>query len=230
MNFPLKEVLICAALMLYGIGASAQSSLHLDRSQERRGSSKLKTGTESMILLPQKDADSPALKFKDYKDDSFEALDSEMKERQLMDEDEAWKRACELDSCESYETFIARFPGGKHVAEASCRLIDVKVEETLRDAHEDLPNIKHTEPAEPTLTSTVIITNNTGLPLTVYCSGTDRRSVTIPEGGRITLTIGNGDYKIAASVPPKYIRPFAGKTTFVGGTYEIGFWVVRSSY
>ena len=77
------------------------------------------------------------------------------------------------------------------------------------------------------MTSEIVIDNNTDYALTVYYSGTSFKSILIPIGGKATFTVENGDYKIAASVPPAYIRPYAGKTEFVGGRYEIGFWVVQ---
>lgn len=220
------------SLMLVCFAAAAQTPYASSRYHEKGTGLKPKSITSGTI---EKMAGSavdvnPALPYgyKDYNDEKFDELDRQMKERQWQTEEGAWKRACELDTRLSYETYITRFPQGAHVAEANSRMIARKVDETLENAHEKLPNIKCLEPDENSPTTTLVIKNNTGYPLTVYCSGSDKKSVVIPVDGTREVTFTNGDYKIAASVPPAYIRPFAGQSSFYGGRYEIGFWVVTS--
>lgn len=164
--------------------------------------------------------------YKGYSDDQLEDLNKAMKEREWNSEESAWARACELDTRQAYEKYIGAYPNGIHTYEANRRLINSKITETLDNAHNALPNIKQTEYDDNSLTSTIVIENNTGYPLTVYYSGSDIKSIIIPVNGKSTFTVENGEYKLAATVPPAYIRPFAGKTEFCGGRYEMGFWVV----
>lgn len=215
-------------LFLFLAGASGLATAQSVRQLERPRKMTLepmKPGTETIIMSPRNDNPKSA-SYKDYSDKSFEELEREMQEREWGSEDTAWKRACEMNSYQSYERYLAIYPNGAHKAEATCLLIDAKVNETLRNAHDDLPNIKLVEADEESPTSTLLIRNNTGYSLTVYCSGSTTKSVVIPRDNFATIVLENGDYKIAASVPPSYIRPFAGKTSFAGGRYEMGFWVV----
>ena len=161
-----------------------------------------------------------------YTDEGLEELNERMKEREWGSEDTAWGRACELNSKESYEKYMAMYPQGAHIGEATCRLIDAKVAQMLRDAHEELPNIERTEADDDSPKSTLHIKNNTGYPLTVYLSGDNSKKVVILPDGTVDVTVDNGLYKLGASVPPSHIRPYAGQTTLRGGRYEIGFWVV----
>lgn len=227
-----KTISLLCCLMLVCLHAGAQDPFGANRYLERGTGLKTKpiTGTvvEKMTGSPVEANPSIPHGYRDYNDDKFDQLEKEMKERQWQSEDTAWIRACELDSRQSYETYISRFPQGAHVSDANCRLIDKKVDETLANAHDKLPNVKLVEPDDNSPTTTLSIKNNTGYPLTVLCSGSDKKSVIIPVDGTRDISFTNGDYKIAASVPPAYIRPFAGVSSFYGGRYEIGFWVVTS--
>lgn len=223
------------AIALVCFAAGAQTPSAASRYHEKGSGIKPKSitsGTIDKMIGGKVDAPDPSIPYgyKGYNDERLDELDKQMKERQWQSEDTAWKRACELDTRLSYETYITRYPQGAHVAEANNKVIEKKVDETLANAHDNLPNIKYIEPDEFSPTSTLSIKNNTGYPLTVYCSGSDKKSVIIPVDATRDVTVTNGDYKIAASVPPGYIRPFAGQTTFYGGTYEIGFWVVTTYY
>lgn len=216
----MMSFLVCTVL-------NAQTGYPVERSRDRNlGISGGKGGMERM-LPPKADA-SPGIPsdYKGYTDDSFQELEKKMKEREWGSEDTAWNRACEIDTRQSYEKYTAMYPNGAHIVPATIRLINAKIDETLANAHNELPNIKHVEEDENSLTSTIEITNNTGYPLTIYCSGEKATSFVIPPDRSKTITVDNGTYKLAAYVPPSYIRPYAGQTGFTGGRYEIGFWVV----
>ena len=183
-----------------------------------------------MILMTPKAGTPNSAAYKGYSDNDLDEFKKEMQERMWGSEDTAWERARELDTRQSYERYMAIYPNGAHIAEATCLLIDAKINETLNNAHDALPDIKRVEPDDNTLTSTVAVKNNTIYHLTLYWSVRDIESTVIPPDGTALITVENGDYKIAASVPPSHIKPFAGKTTFVGGRYEMGFWVVPTQF
>ena len=215
-------------LFLFLAGASGLATAQSVRQLERPRKMTLepmKPGTETIIMTPRKDTPKSA-SYKEYSDKDFDDLEKVMQEREWGSEDTAWKRAKELNTRQSYERYMAIYPNGAHIAEATCLLIDAKINETLNNAHNDLPNIKRVEPDDDTPISTVAVKNNTIYSLTVYWSGKNTKSTVIPPDGMATIVVENGDYKIAASVPPNNIRPFAGETYFAGGRYEMGFWVV----
>jgi len=164
--------------------------------------------------------------YKGYSDEDLSELEMQMKERDWSREDTAWMRACQINTQASYARYIAMYPSGEHFPQASARLIEAKVAETLANAHNELPQIERIEEDDDSPTSTLIIRNHTGMSLTVYCSGEQSKSVVIAPGARDFITVKNGPYKLAATVPPSHIKPYAGVTSLGGGKYEIGFWIV----
>lgn len=227
----MKRVSLVAAFLFMCVLTLAQpTGLHYDRSRERRLGTSERNSMERM--LDSKVDASPSIphSYKNYSGEGLDALDEQMKERDWASEDGAWARACESNTRQSYEKYAAMYPGGAHIAEANCRLIDAKVSEMLNNAHNSLPNIKRIESDDDSPTSTIVVKNNTGLPLTVYYSGMESKKSVIPPDGIETVTLENGPYKLGATVPPSHIRPYAGKTSFEGGCYEIGFWIVTSTY
>lgn len=228
MSFFRKISVLILGLALFSQAAVAQIERPGQKFNGRAGMTGI--GKEATLLVPPDDKGAVPSGFKDYNDDSLDQLNQKMKEREWGSEDTAWKAASDTDSSQAYERYLAIYPNGAHAAEATVRLVSAKVNETLANAHNDLPQVKQTRTDEMSPTSTVIVENNTGYPLTVYCSGTDNRTVIIPPDKKAAITIKNGQYKLAASVPPPHIRPFAGQTSFSGGDYEIGFWVVTVSH
>lgn len=227
----MKKTILISLLMLCALLAAAQpTGQHHDRYRERGLGSTERSSMERMLDSKVDAGPTVPHGYKDYSGEGLDALDRQMAEREWGSEDTAWTRACKLNTRQSYEKYTVMYPGGAHIAEANCRLIDAKVGEMLRDAHNSLPNIKHVEEDDDSPTSVIVIKNNTGLPLTVYCSGIESKRTLIPPDGVETVTLENGPYKLAATVPPPNIRPYAGKTSFEGGCYEMGFWIVESSY
>ena len=223
----MKKIVLLLLFVLFSAGlAVAQVPVQLERPRKMKLEPLGMKGTEKLLSAP-KDKDPGALKYKGYSDESLDEMEKQMQERDWGSEDTAWKRACEQNTYDSYQRYIAMYPNGAHKADATCLLIDARVNEALRNAHENLPNIHILEADPDSPNSTLRIRNNTGLTLTVYCSGNSTKDIVIPPDGFATLLLENGEYKIAASVPPQHIRPFAGKTTFTGGSYDIGFWVVN---
>lgn len=222
----MKFVHLIICLILTCSLASAQSTGSFERSGGRSFGVAGRTGTDKMIDPKMGNVIVGNPNFKNYSDNSLDDLSQQMKERDWGSEDTAWKRACEANTRQSYERYMAIYPNGAHMPEASCKLVEASIAEALNNAHNELPNIKHIESDDASTTSTIVFENNTGMPLTIYYSGSDIRSILISPGGKSTITVGNGDYKLAASVPPSYIKPYAGQTSFVGGRYEMGFWIV----
>lgn len=214
---------LASTLMLWSIGAGAQS---FERSKDRFIGSSGKAELEKMLTPRRAEESGVPSNYKSYTDNTLQDLERQMKEREWGSEDTAWNRACEINSSQAYERYMAIYPTGAHIADASRKLVDARVAETLNNAHNELPDIMRVEPDDDSPTSTILIKNNTGLTLTVYYSGSVSKSLVIPPDGMNFITLENGPYKLAATVPPAHIKPYAGKTELRGGRYEIGFWIV----
>lgn len=218
--------LLCISFLSF-----AQTSVPFGKQGERRsGSVSLGSSPKELIITPKVDMKSLPVEYEKFSDARLEELEREMSERSWGSEDTAWERACVLNTRDAYMKYVAMYPNGEHRPEANKRIIDIEVEDILNHEHEELPGITRVEEDDDSPTSTIVIKNNTQYRLTVMYSGSESKSIAIAPGGRGTLTVKNGRYNIAASVPPAHIRPYAGSTTLEGGRYETGYWVVTSWY
>lgn len=168
----------------------------------------------------------PVEKGMNYNDGRLQEMEKAMQEREWGSEDTAWERARTIDTKESYERYCAMYPYGAHVSAANDRLVEIQIDEMMSGSHSRLPQMRHIEVDEDSPTSTIMVTNFTDYPLTVLYSGEETRSVVISPGLTHAVTLKNGAYRIAASVPPSRIRPYAGQETLTGGRYEVGYYVV----
>lgn len=219
-----RIIALVLGLMLIGSTSFAQS--FNEKPKQRLGSHSIISGLETLSVPQSAPNTAVPSGYKGYVDESLEEFNDSVKEKEWGSEDTAWMRACEMDNSKGYERYMAMYPYGAHAPEASRYLVRTKVDETLANAHSNLPQIVRTEEDDESTETTLVIQNNTGMTLTVYCSGIDSRSVIIPPDKKGTITFVNGQYKLAAFVPPAHVRPYAGQTSFDGGTYEIGFWIV----
>lgn len=209
--------------------ASTDAQTLPKQSEVRSRTSGLKSEAErARILGTTMDVHSIPIQSNNFDDTRLRELEQELNERAWNSEYTAWQRASDLDTRSAYEKYSAMYPNGPHKAEATKRLIDIKVEETMNSSHGSLPPMKQIKSDDDSPTTNIVIQNETGLPLTIMFSGEESKNVIIPVGTRRTVTIKNGDYRIAASVPPATIRPFAGSQSFYGGTYETGFIIVST--
>ena len=196
-----------------------------------RGGGGSKTGLEHGTLLGSpKDAPLKPITNDRYKDNRLKDLESKMDERDWSSEDTAWDQASAAGTVEALQKYIVRFPGGAHIAQANSMLTDAKVRDILNSAHNPIPGLKRTKPDDDSLTSTIEVTNETGCMLTFMYSGQQSKTVTILPGGKGSVELPNGEYKIAASVDRQGVRPFGGLGTVLGGTYEVSFYIVSAAY
>lgn len=212
------------ALVLSLGSASAQVTLP-KKLGETRSTGTMRTEIEKMTGS-MVDAKTGPVDHAMQTDDRLDEIARKMDERSWGSENTAWEKACQLNTRESYQKYTAMYPYGAHISEATKRLIDIEVNDALNGAHNGLPNMKHVEIDDDSPTSTVVVENATHYLLTVYYSGEESKSVQISPGAKRSVTLKNGHYRIAASVPAPRVRPYAGSETFVGGRYEVGYIVV----
>ena len=224
-----KALYIIMTLLCTAFIAGAQTPLPLSRERRGGSGSRGSHGLERMTD-PNSGMQMPPMEYQNYSDEKFNELDKTMKERSWNSEDTAWERARIEDTHDSYQRYIAMYPNGAHRPDATKRMIDIDVNNIFNNAHNKMPGIKRVEEDNTSLTSTITVINSTGYPLTVMYSGPDSKSIVIGPDGFGTVTIVNGDYRIGASVPPPFIRPFAGTAGFSGGRYEVEFFVVTNSF
>lgn len=226
----MKPYLLLVVLLCLPFCAGAQSYVPFNKEMKglSGGSASGYSSSKDRFSNPVTEMRTLPMEFDKYSDDRMEEMNRKMEERSWGSEDTAWERARSIDSKDSYQRYIAMYPEGSHRAEATTRMIDAEVRDILNGKHDAFPGLEHVYVDDDAITSTMLIHNNTGYPLTVLCSGTDSKRVLIAPDASDTVTLTNGYYNVAASVPPAHIRPYAGSVTFTGGGYEVSFYVVNS--
>ena len=216
----LISIFCCLAIACLDLHAQTDNPL---RSREPGG---IIMEPQSKTLGNVSDRNSVQMNYKAYEDESVEDFSKSMEERDWGSEDTAWARACKDNTRESYQRYSAIYPYGSHIAEAVSRLTDIRVNDIFSGQHESFPEINCIAADDDSPTSTITIYNHTSYQMTVMFSGTEAKSVLILPDSSNTVTVRNGNYRIAASVPSSRVRPFAGSSGFNGGNYETGFYIV----
>ena len=223
-------ILLC--VLVFALSAGAQSSTTNRRAVERSSSGSLKAGKimidPGKVALPANAPGSAPIRKDVYEDSTLKDLQNKLEERKWGSEDTAWEKACAIGNRDAYQKYIAMYPYGAHVAEATQKIIDIDVEDVLNHPHNSLPGFKLTKLDEDSEYSTIVITNNTGVVLHILYSGLESRDLYIVRGGTATITVPNGDCKIAALVDNPGVKPFAGRGVLKGGQYEVSFYINSS--
>lgn len=224
-------IMICTVLA--AVSMDAQSPVYKGKTGDHSVTGSVGRSSGSAVygsgMLGGSIGKEPALpsSYGQFKDEGLQDLNKAMEEREWSSEDTAWKRASSLHTVEAYQKYLARFPYGQHAGNATKNIIDIRVSDALNSDHNDLPEMARTISDDDSPTSTIVVENTTRYPLTVMYSGTESKSITIPAGCKSSVTLKNGHYRIAASVPVTYVIPFAGGQEFSGGRYDTGFCIVR---
>ncbi|MCQ2188080.1 MAG: hypothetical protein MJY73_07015 [Bacteroidales bacterium] len=226
-----RRLLVILILLLGAqLLADAQSSVSLGREAKGRLSIPAPNGSMEKPIGTAINADASPIEYGKYTDDKLSQLEKEMEAREWGSEDTAWERARKTDTKDAYQRYVAMYPNGAHRPQASQRLVDLSVDDIFNNDHGSLPKMNHVEKDDDSPTSTITIENATRYPLTVMYSGAESKSIVISPGAKSTMTLPNGRYRIAASVPDAFVRPFAGSETFSGGRYETGYVIVRNGW
>ena len=226
MNCKLSIALAFALLFMCGI-SYAQTTVRLQRKGDKYSGAAVTGGREKVMSGVRSDLKGEVNFNANYNDETLDELAKAMKEREWNSEETAWKRACLLNTKESYQKYISLYPRGPHRAQADRKLVDAKINDIFKNNHNTLPAFTHVqEDNKPT--STITMENTTEYPLTVMYSGPEIRSVVIEPGSRMSITLKNGSYRVAASVPTGSIAPYAGAQVFTGGRYETGYCIVNT--
>lgn len=224
-----RLLLLLCMLTFATLNAGAQGNVgrrEVERGRGLSGSTVVGIGTLAAPEGPRGAPNPGAIRKDQYEDKDLQSLQDKMDERKWASEDTAWERACELGTRDAFVKYTARYPYGKHVAEANKRIIDIDVDNVLRNPHDKFPGLKRTS-EEDSENSTIVIANCTGEVLRILYSGVESREVYIPVDGQVSLTVQNGDCKIAAIVSNPRVKPFAGTGTLEGGRYEVSFYINR---
>ena len=139
-------------------------------------------------------------------------------------DDSAWETACARDNINSYKKYLKLYPYGNHCGTAERRLIDLEVDKIFAGDHGNLPPMNKSY-SMGTSYSILELENRTDYNLTINYSGPDSKRIIIPPHQTREFKIGNGSYRIAASVGHG-VRPYAGVEDLYGCRYSSYFYIV----
>lgn len=160
-----------------------------------------------------------------YENDARERLS----ELQWKDESMAWQMATDYDNQTSYEKYLELHPKGKHAKQAERKLIDFEVAAAFAGEHGILPQMDKGYSTGASY-SVIEIENRTQYEMTVSYSGPDSKRMVISPYATKSMRIGNGSYRVAASVGHGVI-PFAGTEYLDGSHFSSSFYIeTRRSY
>lgn len=155
-------------------------------------------------------------------------LKREAKEALWKTEAEAWKMVSEYETVDALKKYLELYPNGKHAKQAERKLIDLEVEAVFAGEHGVLPPMDRVYSTGSSY-SKIEVENRTQYTLTVSYSGPDSKRMVISPYATKSICIGNGSYRVAASVGHGVI-PFAGNEYLDGSHYSSSFYIQTTRY
>lgn len=137
----------------------------------------------------------------------------------------AWEQATLLETLTGYQKYLELYPYGSHASVADKRIIDLQVNKIFNGEHGSLPSMDKQTYGGSEYSSSIQIENQTSYTLTLLYSGSDSRRIILSAGQTRTVSLRNGDYRIAASVDTGGVQDFAGSETLDGGTYSVSYYI-----
>jgi len=143
-------------------------------------------------------------------------------------DDLAWNEATSRNTSIAFKKYLELYPTGKRVQQATKLVIDREVDEIFGKDHGRLPAMDKTSQGQGS-TSRISVYNNTAYILTLRYSGTESKIIDIPSRSRQSISLSNGNYRIAASVNAANVRNYAGSENLTGGNYDVEYYISSSS-
>jgi outer membrane protein assembly factor BamD (BamD/ComL family) len=161
-----------------------------------------------------------------YSNSSYASLALE-KMKEIEDKD--WEKAKHTNTIASYKKYIANYPDGNHKEAAEEKIIDCEVAAIMSGNHSVMPSLDRTSYGYGDY-STVEIENSTAYTLTILYSGPSSKKLVIPSHKTYSITLTNGNYKVAAKVNASNVTPFAGNERLQGGEYSGYYYIETRTY
>jgi outer membrane protein assembly factor BamD (BamD/ComL family) len=139
---------------------------------------------------------------------------------------ETWSNA---NTVKKVNEYLNAYPYGKYSKEAEKRLIDLEVEAIFKGDYGKLPPMNKNYYGGYSSNNKIEVYNNTAYTLTVLYSGPESKKIVLSPKQKTSVTLINGNYKIAASVNSSSVSNYAGKENLSGGDYDVEYYIVTTS-
>ena len=141
----------------------------------------------------------------------------------------AWDEANKQNTSLAYNTYLILYPNGKRVRQAKKLAIDREVDDIIDSQdYGQLPAMDKISQGEGKI-SNISAFNNTSYTLTLRYSGIESKSISISPYTRRTITLTNGNYRVAASVNAYNVRNYAGTENLTGDNYFVEYYISHST-
>lgn len=162
---------------------------------------------------------------KKYKDKYINIAQDKMKSLEWSTDDNAWRTAKRIGDILSFRRYLFLYPNGKHINEANKIIIDLEVDGIFSGSYGMLPKMDRGISDQKSSRTTITIENRTSYVLTILYSGSESKRLTINPFNTQSITLINGNYRIAASVNATNVNPFAGSENLSGGNYSVSYYI-----
>lgn len=142
-----------------------------------------------------------------------------------------WEEAVMRHTIKYYERYMNHFPEGIYIHGAMKAVIDIEVDVVFKGDYGKLPPMSKIAEDRYLTSNEIELFNNTKYTLTVLYSGSQesKKVVLLPkQKGSISLV--NGEYRVAASVDANDVRNYAGSEKLEGGSYSSQFYIETRMY
>lgn len=143
-------------------------------------------------------------------------------------EPKAWQTVSTRGNTDAMKKYLELYPYGVHKKKVEKMLIDAEVSAVFNGEHGVLPQMDRGSRTGSSY-SVIEIENSTEYDLTISYSGPDSKRMVIPPHKTRTMRIGNGNYRVAASVGHG-VRPFAGSEKLDGRRFSSSFYISTIRY
>lgn len=137
-------------------------------------------------------------------------------------ESHAWITASYNDTEEAYDKYLELYPRGIHHNIAEQRIIDFRVATFFRRGYSKLPALTKTSSGSGAV-SKITATNNSNCKVVLMYSGPDSKRLILAPYETKSISLANGEYKIAASIYSDTFKGYIGTETLTGGGYKASY-------
>jgi outer membrane protein assembly factor BamD (BamD/ComL family) len=163
--------------------------------------------------------------YEQYPNSSYSSL--ALEKMQEIEEND-WAKAQKANTVAAYKKYLSNYPDGVYTDEAKEAIIDREVDAIMAGNHGLIPPLNRVYSSSSS-TSMVEIENNTSYTLTILYSGTTSRKLEIPPHKTYSVTLSNGNYRVAAKVSSPSIIPYAGNESLTGGEYSTVYYIITTT-
>jgi len=147
-------------------------------------------------------------------------------------EQQDWDKACKINTLKSYKDYTEKYPFGDYVETAEKKIIDLEVDNIFKGDYGQLPPMSKNSYgySSYSTTNSIEIYNNTQYTLTIRYSGVESKKIVLSPKQRTSITLKNGNYRVAASVNASNVQNYAGTENLTGGDYSSEYYIKTETY